>query len=207
MAPTWTTMTPEWILSVRYCLLGNKNGQEGLELAARLPCLRLCINSLLDWLFQPPFSNHGAPSLGLVSQPRVDFQTLYLRPPETLTLPHIFGKGTWKKTARSRRLRVPRGLTPQTWLESLRPASRPHLWALLFSGASSSPSPQPSCVGCRGFKVAVGWEPDSQICPPQTPGLPSPGPQGLGRRSRLYPHSPCGFECVHDRHLSTGMGS
>ena len=23
-------MTPEWILSVRYCLLGNKNGQEGL---------------------------------------------------------------------------------------------------------------------------------------------------------------------------------
>lgn len=90
-------MTPEWILSVRYCLLGNKNGQEGLELAARLPCLPLCINSLLDWLFQPPFSNHGAPSLGLVSQPRVDFQTLYLRPPETLTLPHIFGKGTWRK--------------------------------------------------------------------------------------------------------------
>ena len=27
----------------------------------------------------------------------MDFQTLYLQPPETLTLLHIFGKGTWRK--------------------------------------------------------------------------------------------------------------
>ena len=39
----------------------------------------------------------GAPYLGLMSQPRVDSQTLYLWQPEMLTLPHIFGRGMWRK--------------------------------------------------------------------------------------------------------------
>ena len=71
-------------------------------LAASLPRLPLCINSLLEWIFQLPFANHGAPSLGLVTQPRVDFETLCLRPRETLTLPLERGHG--EKPAGSRRL-------------------------------------------------------------------------------------------------------
>lgn len=122
-------------------------------LAASLPCLPLCINSLSQWLFQLPFSNHGAPSLGLVTQPRVDFQTLYLRPLEMLTLPHIFGKGTWRKAGRIKRpLRSPGGrlLSPGWSLSDLRPC------ALLISGASFSPLATAQLCGVQEIQSGGG---------------------------------------------------
>ena len=121
-------------------------------LAASLPRLPLCINSLLEWIFQLPFSNHGAPSLGLVTQPRVDFQTLCLRPLETLTLPHIFGKGTWRKAGRIKTpLRGPGGrLLSPGWSLSER------LCALLISGASFSPLATAQLCGVQGIQSGGG---------------------------------------------------
>lgn len=49
-------------------------------------------------------------------------------------------------------LEGPRGLTPQTWLESLRPVSR----ALLIPGASSSPLATAQLCGVQGVQSGGG---------------------------------------------------
>ena len=191
------------ILPTKYCLLDDKNGQQGLT-ARRLD---FPASPFLFVLFRVAFPatifHPGTAFLGLTNQPRVVSQT----PMSLATGDADSSSRIWKRDVEIGQpsedsFLGSRGLIPNFWFECLSPAPGGDVpWRHL-----SSLLPGPSCVSDA---ESSKWQWDGSLAPRSTPtrlcGAPSVGSQTLGQGSRL----PC-FQHMHScpqvwRHPSTGM--